>query len=389
MAQGAGAKIIRISPMGNLGNRMIQFMVAKALAARVPDAILAQIPLPEWDLEVPPWPGETPRESIVTEARVDLAGLAAALREGRIDCVDIRTYGQHIDNFLPPDAYRPLFPALSSEGAGAGELLCNIRQGDIIDAHHPDYVLVPLDFYAELVAQTGLRPVFMGQLEETPYTDALKNRFPEARFIPSRGALADFSFLRNSRNIVVSVSTFSWLAAWLSHADHIFMPVLGVLHPLQSRATNLLPLGDARFHFYLFPFHFAVKVEDFAAAHASLRGLWRKMPPDRLAAIINRAPLVPPRSRESEAAFLLEELYLRRNPDVAAAVAGGHFPTGRAHYASFGMAEGRPACTIDSAWYCQTYPAAAFELGQGDAPDALEHWVEVGRFRGYRRAESE
>jgi hypothetical protein len=389
MADSARKKIIKISPMGNLGNRMIQFMVAKALAARVPDAILAQFPLPEWGLEVPPWPDESLREAIVTEARVDLAGLAAALNEDRIECVDIRTYGQHIGNFLPPDAYRPLFPPVTSEGAGAGELLCNIRQGDILDAHHADYVLVPIDFYAELIEQTGLRPVFMGQIEETPYTNALKNRFPSARFIPSRGALADFSFLRNSRNIVVSVSTFSWLAAWLSQADTIFVPVLGVLHPLQSRATNLLPLDDTRFHFTLFPFHFAVPVADFAAAHASLRGLWRKMPPARLHAIIERAPPVPPRSREAEAEFLLEELYLRRNPDVAAAVAGGHFPSGRAHYASFGMAEGRPACTIDSAWYCQTYPIAAVELGQGDAPDALAHWVEVGRFRGYRRAERE
>ncbi len=373
--------------MGNLGNRMIQFMVAKALAARVPDAMLAQIPLPEWGLEVPPWAGALPREKIVTEDRVDLDGLAADLREDRIDCVDIRTYGQHIGNFLPPDAYRALFPPTTSEGADAGELVCNIRQGDILDAHHPDYVLVPLDFYAELFTRTGLRPVFMGQLEETPYTDALKTRFPAARFIPSRGALADFSFLRNSRNIVVSVSTFSWLAAWLSAADTIFVPVLGVLHPLQSRATNLLPLDDARFHFYLFPFHFAVPVEDFAAAHASLRGLWRKMPPASLAAMIDRARPVPPRSREAEAAYLLEELYLRRNPDVASAVAGGHFPSGRAHYASFGMAEGRPACAIDSAWYCQAYPVAAFELGQGDAPDALQHWLELGRFRGYRRAD--
>jgi hypothetical protein len=381
-------KVIRISPMGNLGNRMIQFMVAKALAARVPGAVLAQIPLPEWGIDVAPWPDDLKRTEIATEPCVDLAGLAAALNEDRLDCVDIRTYGQRIENFLPAEAYRGEFCAAcgDTQGAGEGELLCSIRQGDILNAHHPDYVLVPIEFYAELAETTGLAPVFMGQLEATPYLSALRARFPRARFLESRGAVADFCFIRNSRNIVMSVSTFSWLAAWLSDADRIFMPVLGVLHPLQSRPVNLLPLADPRFSFYLFPFHYAVPVDDFAPAHASLRNLWRGMPAARLQGIIAHAKPFVPMSREAEAAFVLEALYLRRNPDVAAAVAGGHFPSGRHHYAGFGMAEGRAACTIDHEWYCQTYPAAAFELGQGDAADPLQHWLEIGQHRHYRRA---
>jgi hypothetical protein len=379
---------IIISPMGNLGNRMIQFMVAKALAARVQHAVLAQIPLPEWGLERPPLPQPLPRTAIVTEPSVDLAGLAAALNEDRLDCVDIRTYGQRIENFLPPDAYRPLFTTedASADGAGPRELLCNVRQGDILNAHHEDYVLIPLDFYDELLETSGLQPVFMGQLEESPYLAAMKARFPHARFIPSRGAIADFQFIRNSHNIVLSVSTFSWLAAWLSHARSIFMPVFGVLHPLQSRSTNLLPLDDPRFNFYLFPFHYAIPVAEFAAAHASLKGLWRKMPSAMVQTLLGNAKPLQARPREANAALLVESVYLRRNPDVAAAVAAGYFPSGRLHFAAFGEAEGRPACTIDKAWYCQTYPAAAFELGQGDAADPLQHWLDLGEYRGYRRA---
>jgi hypothetical protein len=226
----------------------------------------------------------------------------------------------------------------------------------------------------------------MGQLEESPYLAALKNRFLHARFIPSRGAIADFHFIRNSRNVVLSVSTFSWLAAWLSHAENIFMPVFGVLHPLQSPDTNLLPINDPRFSFYLFPFHYAVPVPDFAAAHASLKNLWRKLPPQHLQTILARAKPRQKHPRDLEAALLLESLYLRRNPDVAAAVAAGHFPSGRYHFTAFGQAEGRPSCAIDNAWYCQAYPAAAFELGQGDAADPLQHWLELGQYRGYRRS---
>jgi len=386
--QTAPPKLVIISPMGNLGNRMIQFMVAKALACRVENAVLAQIPLQEWGLERPPWPHPVPRTAIVTEPTVDLAGLADALNEDRLDCVDIRTYGQRIENFLPAHTYRSLFTTegASTEGAGPHELLCNVRQGDILNAHHQDYVLIPLDFYADLLETTGLQPVFMGQLDESPYLAALKARFPHARFIPSRGAIADFHFIRNSRNVVLSVSTFSWLAAWLSHAENIFMPVFGVLHPLQSPDTNLLPINDPRFSFYLFPFHYAVPVPDFAAAHASLKNLWRKLPPQHLQTILARAKPRQKHPRDLEAALLLESLYLRRNPDVAAAVAAGHFPSGRYHFTAFGQAEGRPSCAIDNAWYCQAYPAAAFELGQGDAADPLQHWLELGQYRGYRRS---
>ena len=40
---------------------------------------------------------------------------------------------------------------------------------------------------------------------------------------------------------------------------------------------------------------------------------------------------------------------------------------------------------LDRAWYCRTYPIAAVELGQGEAADAADHYVAVGRARGYRR----
>ena len=378
-------KVIQVSPMGNMGNRMIQYMVALALAERVPGAQLAQIHLPEWQIQIPPHADALPRTEIVTDARVDLARLAAALNDGSLDCVDIRTYGQQMVNFLPRTAYLEVFraPELAIEPCGPDDLLCNIRQGDILDAHHSDYVLIPLDFYTELVEQTGLKPVFCGQLEPSPYIEALRGRFPGARFVPSQGAVGDFAYMRRACNIVPAISSFSWLAAWLSGAERIFMPVLGVFHPLQARSVDLLPLDDPRFSFYLFPFQYAVPVADFAAAHAALRGLWRKMPPARLARLLAApAQSVP---LEAHLAIFDEAFYLAKYPDIADAVAGGHFPSGRHHYENFGFAEGRDPCRIDKAWYCQTYPIAAVEMSQGDAIDPLRHWISLGAFRGYAR----
>ena len=369
--------------MGAVGNRMIQYLAALALASRVPGVRLEKVHLYEWGIQIPPTPVDPARTIVVTEPALDLDRLVAALIDGAADCVEIRTYAQRTENFLAPAAYRDLFGGPSTAGAAAHELLCNIRQGDVLDARHPDYVLIPIDFYAELVEQTGLSPVFMGQLEPTPYLDALSARFPHARYQPSQGATADFAFIRGSRNIVPAVSTFSWLAAWLSDAGRIFMPVLGLFHPLQARATHLLPLDDPRFRFTLFPHHYAVPVDDFAAAHASIRGLWRAMPAERLRYLLTRE--VGGRDPGAHFAAFDEVFYLDRYADIATAVAAGHLPSGAHHYRHHGFSEGREPCAVDRAWYCQTYPIAAVELGQGDAVDPVDHWITLGRERGYRR----
>jgi hypothetical protein len=369
--------------MGNLGNRMIQYLAAVALAARVPGARLAQIHLPEWGIQVPPLDGAGARIAVARGARLDLGGLAEALNAGAVDRVDIRSYAQRIDNFLGPEAYRDLFRGPDLPGAGPDELLVNIRQGDILDGHHPDYVLIPIDFYAELVAQTGLAPVFLGQLESSPYMRSLKRRFPGARFVPSRGAVADFAAIRASRHIVPAISTFSWLAAWLSEAERIFMPVLGQLNPMQARSADLLPLDDARIRFTLFPHHYAVPVRRQKAAHAALRGLWRMVPPARLRALLAADP--PPRDRSRYCAAFDEGDYLSLYPDIAASVRDGHMPSGRHHYEMYGFGEGRTPFRLDAGWYCRRYPIAAVELSQNEAHDPIDHWICMGADRGYAR----
>jgi len=381
---GIDSPIVHVAPLGNLANQMIQYMVALSLASRVGRCVLSNVGLRDWNIVHPMVAGEF-RTEIVTDPQPDLEALAAALRNGSVQRVDLCTYGQRLANFLPPAFYRSVFvyrgPAV--RGAGEDELLCSVRQGDILDAHHPDYVLIPVDFYEEVARATGLRLVFAGQLQNSPYMAELRARFPQARFLHSRGPMADFERIRQSVNILPSVSTFAWLAAWLSEARQIFMPVLGMLHPRQSRETNLLPLGDPRVRFYLFPFHYAVPVERAAAAHATIRGLWRHVEHRRLAELL--CPALRPRQLHRYLECFDEAFYMTVNTDVAAAVQGGHLPSGRYHYEHFGFYEGREAFRIDKAWYCQTYPSAAIELSQGEYDDPHQHWVEIGRALGYRR----
>jgi hypothetical protein len=381
---GVGAPVVHISPMGNLGNQMIQYMAARAVAEFAGPARLSCVNLPLFGVLHPVIEGDFPVTKIVTRPLLEVDRLAHALATGQLQRVDIRTYAQRIDNFLPAQAYRPTFVARGepdAEGAADDELLCNIRQGDILDGHHPDYVLIPLAFYAELAARTGLRLVFMGQLEASPYVAALRARFADARFVPSGGAAVDFERVRRSRFIVPCISTFSWLAAWLSDAERIYFPLLGLFNPVQNRDVDLVPLRDPRYLFYQFPVHYGAPVAEFAAAGAAVAGMSRQIDADQLACLMHRIPAG--RQKQHYVAAFDEAYYRGAYPDIDQAVVDGHMPSGRHHYEICGFDEGRTAFALDRAWYCRTYPIAAVEIAAGGWQDPEQHWLEVGRARGY------
>jgi hypothetical protein len=171
--------------------------------------------------------------------------------------VIIDGYGQHLHNLPPLDVAKALFRAPADtaavQGFGSSELVCSVRGCEILFGFHPDYVPLPALFYAMLAELTGLELVFYGQINDDPYCNMLRAAFPNARFIPGRGTMPDFEVLRRSVNIVPSISTFAWLAAWLSDAQRIFLPVCGMFNPRQAPYHLFLPIGDPRYRFTLFP----------------------------------------------------------------------------------------------------------------------------------------
>ena len=78
-----------------------------------------------------------------------------------------------------------------------------------------------------------------------------------------------------------------------------------------------------------------------------------------------------------------EATYLGRYADIAAAVAGGVWPSGWAHYDAHGRREGRNASNFDAVFYLASYPAAAQDIAAGLAANPLEHYRRHGRGRGY------
>jgi hypothetical protein len=376
--------VFHMRPLGMLANKMIEYMVALNFVSQVPGCRISNFSLPEWEIEHPPIESPGPVISIDHRQRIDIPALVRAVRDGTARRIEWSGYGQRMENFLPRADYKDIFIARTwvPAGFGAKHLVCPVRAGDILGGSYCDYPLTPVEFYQEIVALTGLRPVFVGQTELNDYTNRLRDQFPSALFVPSAGPIGDFEMIRQSKNIVVGVSTFIWLAAWLSQADNIFMAVNGLFNPMQQRSVALLPFGDPRYRFWLFPFNGGVPLDRHAAYHRRLAPCWRRMPHELLQRLTETAP----REKRMLAAMLSvfdESYYLDENADVAAAVRSGGYRNGEHHYRLAGFEERRLPLAFDAFWYAERYLSAAIEVGQGDYDDLLHHFAMIGRRRGY------
>jgi hypothetical protein len=382
--------ILDVRFKSGFANRMIQYMVVRRIAAEVQGCLISNAVLPEWGINHAAIPG-APDPSVkipIAENCLNIAEIARSLSTGEMARFNFRSYAQWFPNFPHLNVCRKMFPSAESTYPGYGPeyLVCNVRGEEVLTAIHPAYTLLPIEFYVELANTTGLKLVFMGQVADNAYCRALRQQFPDAIFQPTRGALADFQTLRNSRNIVVAISTFSWLAAWLSYADSIFLPVNGLFHPVQCPEVDLLPVSDTRYRFYLFPINYAVPVDRFEKAHKALEGHWRYMHPETVAELRTRVARKSTLSLDKDkyVAMFDEKYYLQTYPDIARALQSGGLPSGRHHYVQAGFRERRFGFLFDARWYSIEYPLAAFEVGQGDYADLRQHYVEIGAARGYK-----
>jgi hypothetical protein len=384
--------IVHVGRLGNLANHMIQYMTALKLASALGNCAIAGIDLPEWGIDVPSLPiserslviMEEGRVENVTHGLIDFDGIEALIRDHKYEDVCIMTYCQNVGNLLSRDFYNAIFVSDTEHIKGYGDdiLVCNIRGGDILDGHHGDYVLLPIEYYKMLVETTGLNPVFFGQISENPYIDELRRAFPMAPFVPGTSPIIDFEILRRSCNIAICVSTFSWLAAWLSQAKRIFMPLTGLFNPFQHSRGWLVPVGDTRYKFDLFPANYAVSVEDFRNAHDPLRESWRPIAHDALEHLLRAAPRHA-RNKDRAIEASDEDFYLNCYRDIATAVADGRLKCGLDHFITNGFSEHRSPLFVDERWYTRTYPQAALEIGRGEYEDPTHHYAEVGALLGY------
>jgi hypothetical protein len=377
--------VFHLDMIGSFANRMIEYMIALKFRSLVPDCVVSNVALPDWNIFHQPIDAAGLTVTARQPHHLPLHALSSSMKDGSCQRVEYSGFGQRLENFLQPDDYRDVFVCPFREALGFGDdvLLCPIRAGDVADGSAPDYPLIPPRFYLDLVAQTGLKPVFMGQTERNAYTERLRRQFPDASFLDSRGPMRDFETIRQSKNIAVGVSTFVWLAAWLSHARSIHLAVNGLFNPMQRPAVDLLPFNDRRYHFHLFPLNYGCGLDEQEAAHRIIEPYWRLMPAASLQHQISNAPRFP-RDIDRFLSVFDEQYYVQANPDIGHAIADGSLRDGLTHYRARGFDDRRFPFPLDRKWYAMSHPLAAFEVAQGDYTDFAHQYLAVGRERGYR-----
>jgi hypothetical protein len=378
------APVFEIVPAGGMASRMVQYMVALAFQRLVPACRIAGIALPAWGIDHPPIDSPGPVEPASQHQHIDLAGLAERVRTGAIHRVVFSGLGQRMENFLDVAACRAVFPAQPPPiPVDDRHLLCPIGVADAPEEHGPFHPLTPIEFYRQVVAESGLLPMFVGSNVPRPYLERLQAAFPAAPFLLGATAMQDFAMIRHARNIAVGVSLHAWLAAWLSQADRIFMAVSGQFNPMQYPFVDLLPIGDARYLFHLFPINYDVPPECHAIAHRRLAPFIRPVAHAVLQRRRQEVGRYDPTNDEILANFDAG-FYLAANPDVARLLGAGNVEGARAHYLLLGVKEQRLPLPLAPTWYAARYPMAACEVAQGDYTNFAHHYIAVGRDRGYR-----
>lgn len=251
---------IHIRQGGFLGNHMYQYMLAKTLAHDIQKPVfISGYDMEAWGLHEPAQ--EIPSEKVY-EIRSNLfnyAKLVEQTNKGVIDHIVIRSLAMRMEYYREPAFYRNLFvadPAQTTDVPVMGDdrLLVHIRGGDILEGVHPDHHPLPFRYYHHLIETSGLEPAFMGQIGDDEHSRAFKREFSRYEILPQRTVLEDFETIRRAKNVAISVSSFSWMATWLSASvTRIYCPIAGFLHPDQRIDIDILPTDDPRYVFYQFP----------------------------------------------------------------------------------------------------------------------------------------
>jgi hypothetical protein len=254
-----------------MGNQMLQYMLALNIQRLSENLEIFGYNLPLWGLSAAA-PADFPKRPLRLGGHfLDAAHIASLVHRKASRDMLLAGLGFKLSNYAPPAFYNAIFRAdhLDVRPYGPDCVVMNIRGAEILKNAHRDYGPIPFSYIDAVLENSTARPVFLGQIGDDYYSDALRKRYPDAELRPSQGPLMDFEILRRSSEISMCVSTFSWLAAWLSSAQIIHYPLSGMFNPLQRPDIDLTPKNDPRYRFYHFePSYWTASADNIASLSA-------------------------------------------------------------------------------------------------------------------------
>ena len=190
-----------IEQTGRLGNHMLQLMLARAVQRYSRrDVRICGYDMPAWGLKAEVnfvVPKNSPQFG---GHLIDARYVARMIDRYAVRCLRMNNLCLRLGSLLPASEYVDLFPPATDQGTPFSDdtLVINVRAGEILKDVHPNYGPLPFSYYRTLIAETGLNPLFIGEIK----TELMPVRC--VRYFPMLGsprglAYHDFQVLRRAR----------------------------------------------------------------------------------------------------------------------------------------------------------------------------------------------
>jgi hypothetical protein len=382
--------VIWIHPHGNIGNRALQYLTAEGIRQHVPYAQIENARLEMWGIDTPaPRPDAASCASTGADAySIDVRGLGDCLKRRQVEAIAIDSYTFNIDHYPSREVCRTLLPTIAHTdqitGFGESQLVCSIRGAEVLTGIHGLYFPLPPRYYQLLQEKTGLELVFYGQIGSDKYSENLRKNFPDSQFVESKGQEIDFETIRRSKNIALSISTFAWLAAWLSEAERIYVPVGGMFNPMLEQGQTYLPVDDPAFKFVLLPRVFGVSLFEHEAEFWNVQDRISKFvrfaTRSEIKELLNRASVLP-KSQPALVGSFDATFYHNNHPHVAFEVLGLN-TSALGYYLQRGHLNREQAIAFDEGFYRKAYPDAEMDVALGRFQDLFQHFLSKGQLVG-------
>lgn len=131
------------------------------------------------------------------------------------------------------------FENIQIDGIEKNDVVMNIRMGDFLSKKHLwrycgvsyfDFILSSMDFNRLFIVSDDVKSELLNGLSE---------KYNAIHYV-SKGMMEDVNFIKLFDSILISHSTFSWWAAYLSNASIIYLPIVNNSRPAINEFDNMV-----------------------------------------------------------------------------------------------------------------------------------------------------